>query len=310
MKKKPYFIHHVSALSLSMTVGVSALALVSTGLSGCRGREETVGAEVRPAAPPPPAAVVVTEITSSPGRYDNQRVMVSGEVEKVITPRIFVIGGPEFGGELLVVSDQTPPAVPGRGPGQYLSPNDIALIQGTVHNFVIADVERALGTDLENDFFITFANKPYLHASNIVINPREKQQQEQGEKAGAPGKAFTDVLAIFEVPKKTSLIGREVDLHETTIQGVASENSFWVGPNERQMLFVVVDKNALKGPDGEKIKLEKGDKISLSGELTQVPEEPTMKEVWNLSPAEASSVSLQEIYLKAEKVEISSQEQR
>jgi len=290
----------------ALAAAFAALSLVALGASGCREeRQQTVGAEVRPTAETLPAAVTAADITGAPGQYAGKHVMLSGEVKQVMGPRIFTIGGPEFGGELLVVSDKALPPVADRNEKEYVSNKDIVLATGTVKNFVLAEVEKTLRLDLPDTTYITWANKPYLEASNVVITPRAKIAGEPGEPGATVTEPVTDLVLITGMVQKAPLIGKKVELKQATIQRVDNERAFWIGPDEQHMLFVVLDPAVdLKELQKGKAELSRGQVLMLQGDLQRAPEAAKMKEGWKLSPAEANAVAQSNVYLHVQRAEL------
>ena len=86
---------------------------------------------------------------------------LSGNVQGVLGPQGFTLGSPPPGGEELLVV--------GAGPDipRPLNPGANVRVTGTVQPFDLRVFERALGIDLADDAFLTWAGRPALLASSV-----------------------------------------------------------------------------------------------------------------------------------------------
>ena len=101
----------------------------------------------------PEASVTVSEVTSSPEEFYGERVTVSGEIENVLGPRAFSIGGQHFAGQRLLVvlaKDVPLPAVSGRSGDTAFAADDIVQVSGPARRFSIVQFEREAGVDLHD----------------------------------------------------------------------------------------------------------------------------------------------------------------
>lgn len=116
----------------------------------------------------------VAEIVDNPTIYAGRTVVVSGEVNRILSPRAFTLGGQGwFGGQELLVVTQAPiPAVVNRPADAALVEDDIVQVTGTVRNFVLAEIERELTIDLDEGLFVEFDNRPALIARDVDVTPR------------------------------------------------------------------------------------------------------------------------------------------
>lgn len=147
----------------------------------------------------PDTGASIEEITSDPARYYGQTVTVGGEIENIVGRRAFTVGGESFLGdpELLVVGASPLPAVAGRPADAGLAENDLVTVTGPVRRFVVADVEREIGFDLDDNLFRDWEGKPAVVARNVNLSPF-RAQPAQG---AGPGPAL-GVGPLLETPDR------------------------------------------------------------------------------------------------------------
>ncbi len=169
-------------------------------LASCGGEE---GAE-RPAedveSEGPAAGVTLTDIVESPDDFFGKSVTVSGEVNELVGPQAFTIGGEDFLGtdELLIVGAQQLPniieGVPEGEPAE-IGEDDIVQVTGTVREFVITDIEEEIGADLDDALFEEFEGQPVVVAEQVFLSPR-------AERAGPGQPLQATVVEISDNPEE------------------------------------------------------------------------------------------------------------
>jgi hypothetical protein len=262
----------------------------------------------------PGVGVTVNDITGKLDQYLGKTVTVAGEINDVLGPRAFTIGGEEFygGGELLVVSTRDFPAIPDRPQDEYLVDDDIVQVTGTVRRFVLTEVEKEVGTDLDGALYARWESKPVLLAQSFVVTPRVKRTA-----AGAPGPAvapgatrlpadpLADLIIILSTPDRPSLVGRQVQLTNVQVRSVVGDKAFWVGPSEAQRLFVVLDEERTPGtPTEGRVNVNPGQTVTVSGVLRRSPSAEEARRRLGLSAANAATLAKEQIYLQAQRVQI------
>lgn len=156
-------------------IGVLALA-------GCA-RERTVEAKREPAS-----GVTIRDIRDNPDSYRNKTVTVSGEVDEVLSPRAFEIGGEGFAfpGSLLVIAKQDLPSIAGRTNGM-LREDDIVQVTGTVRDFRREQIQREVGMQLSQDEYSKWEGQPVIVADSVQVTARSETRSEPGD----PGRPMT-----------------------------------------------------------------------------------------------------------------------
>ena len=115
--------------------------------------------------------VTVSDIIANPNQYVTQTVTLDGEVDRVLTPRMFVLDqeGTLVGDEILVITENQ---IPDEAEGAIANPfndADKVTVTGTVSRLVITEVERDLDLDLDPQVEVEFENRPYISASDVTI---------------------------------------------------------------------------------------------------------------------------------------------
>ncbi len=167
----------------------------------------------------------ISEIVQAPNTYVGQTVTVSGAVNDVIDRRAFTIGGDEFYGDaqLLVVSANTIPSPQGRTTEEALLSRDVVQVHGPVRLFNMAEFERDLGIDLDDNVFAEWAGRPAVVAQSIDLTPYVGQSEAVGE-----GLTNITLDAITENP--AAFAGHRVVV-DGGVNVVLNENAFTIADN-------------------------------------------------------------------------------
>ena len=139
---------------LGKSGGIIALILLSLVLPACNSAEEVTT---------PETGADIEDVEEETDELIGETVTLSGEVERVISPRGFILQDDElFGGEdVLVVSATDIPLVEGTA----------AQVTGIVRELTIADVEREYGFDLDPELEVEFSNRPVVVATEATLVP-------------------------------------------------------------------------------------------------------------------------------------------
>lgn len=97
----------------------------------------------------PDIGVSLSEVADSPEAHYGDIVTVSGEVDDVIGPRAFTIGGDDFDDDLLILSIDSIPVVSGRVEAEPVWEDDIVQVTGTVVPYVEQEIEAEFDTELD-----------------------------------------------------------------------------------------------------------------------------------------------------------------
>lgn len=124
------------------------------------------------AAAPGRGVAVSTVLANPEVFYDEEDVTVSGEVNRILSPFAYTIGGAEFGDQELLVVGPPPAAVAERTEERPLFRRDIVQVAGELRPFEIEAVEAEIDDDLPDEQVADFAGQPVLLADSTVLTPR------------------------------------------------------------------------------------------------------------------------------------------
>lgn len=238
------------------------------------------------------AETTISQITNNQSEYIAKQVTVGGEVNSILTPRIFSIGGDGFigGDELLVLSARPLPAIATRPTDKLLIEDDIVLIRGEVQRFDIKQAEQELQKTLDPDILKEFIGKPVIFANSIAITPRI----DADDAALLTQNPLTDVIFVLTTPERGFLINKPISFERIRVQRIVTPTAMWVGPNKLQRLFVVTN---------EKTVLKEGDIVSLTGVIKQTPTIEAAKKQWNLQSEDVQKLRNKQIFIAAEQLQ-------
>ena len=158
--------------SLAVRTGVAAFAAASTlGLTACGG--DTAGTEAgadvedvteeEPLEDGPYDGVYDTAFYEDINTWVGQEVVLSADVNEVITPTAFTIAGTDD-------TSVEPLLVVGATENNGLAAETTVEVTGTVQEaFVVTEVEEELGIDLDDALFEEYAEENYVVAENVEV---------------------------------------------------------------------------------------------------------------------------------------------
>lgn len=137
--------------------------------------------------------VTIDEVVDNPGSYAGRLVTLRSEAEKTDSPYSFRLDdndgislfGLDFDDDEVLVFDTS--GVPFTLPEE----DDIDVqVTGVVRTFILADIERELGVDLDPDLYVDYENKPVIFARSIALAP------EPGEVTDDPKQFYGRAIAV------------------------------------------------------------------------------------------------------------------
>jgi hypothetical protein len=121
--------------------------------------------------------------------------------------------------------------------------------------------------------------------------------------APAPG---ADVTAAKIIENPNAYVGNRVQLTDLKVHSVVGDRTFWIGPSDKQRLFVVLDKSLDQPMQQEwRLDINEGQTVAISGEIRKVPSADEIQSRWTgLNASERTPLENQQVYLHAEQVDI------
>jgi len=121
--------------------------------------------------------------------------------------------------------------------------------------------------------------------------------------APAPG---ADVTAAKIIENPNAYVGNRVQLTDLKVHSVVGDRTFWIGPSDKQRLFVVLDKSLDQPVQQEwRLDINEGQTVAISGEVRKVPSADEIQSRWTgLNASERTPLENQQVYLHAEQVDI------
>lgn len=247
-------------------------------------------------------AVTVPELATDPEDYVGRTVAIAGEVNKVLGPRWFTIGGEEFGGkEVLVLGNSSAPALVDRLADSAVVMNDIVQVTGVVRVFEEDQLEREIpGIDLDGDIFDPYDAEPVIVMTQLDVTPRVDLVPAVAVPVPVPvAVPVVRDVDIF-VPDPTPLAGRAAAIYNVRVDSVLSERAFWTGPKNGERLLVVLNDSASASTS----MLKQGDMVFVAGVLRNVPGNlDDVRSSWRLPTSADTAVRTEAVYLDAYRLE-------
>ena len=244
-----------------------------------------------------PAGVPVglPELVDNPNRFFGGRVTTTGRVTRVLGPNAVVLND-----RLLVA---------GAGddlPGD-LREGDAIQVTGRFRRFDLGAFERELGTDLQDNLFAGWRDRPALIARSAQLVPRLEPAPGAAVPTPPPptagGPVITNLTTIFNEPDKASLVGRQVRVMGVLVRSVPGDVAFWVGPSDDERVLMVLGNEArTPGPTEGKVNVNPGQMVIVTGTVRALPGPAEARQRWNLDEATAAELARHQIYVEVQEL--------
>jgi uncharacterized protein YdeI (BOF family) len=180
--------------------------------------------------------VTVPQLLETPGEYyDEDNLQISGSVNRVLSPNVYTMGGPDFQDVEILVVGPPPPIAVGRTEEEALFQGDIVQVSGELREFDRQALEEEIDGELPEGVEDEFASEPVFIADSAVLWPRFPVEQ------GVP----TSIQAILAEPDA-------VEDGHVTIAGEVTETlgeNIFLVTDEVGGEIVVVDATGGVGPE-------------------------------------------------------------
>lgn len=264
------------------------LGILLAGLllwSGCQDPADT-SIRTRPA-----------DLAQAPEEHVEETAVISGEVDRIFSPRVFTVGGSDFGQDLLVVSTDSIAPVSGRTGDVPLAEQDIVQVTGVVQRLDPSELEQEFGMDLPAAVTSEFANEPAVVAlqssaamHGIVVSPRLPAET---------GGTVNEWAMAADTATQEALERRVAALPSAPIQSVVRERMFWVGTGPDSRVLVVANPESTPGLEGADAQPQPGEEWMIHGLFRDLPAPGGLRTGWNLGEDTISRLQGHEVYLHA-----------
>ncbi|MBZ5715705.1 hypothetical protein [Nannocystis pusilla] len=278
-------------------LGRSTAAALGVALTcGCQQDERQRTAPADPSAPQgplPPAsypshAPGIDRIQADPSRFYGKEVRLAGEVDELFGPRVFELEGSgwAFGDDIAVLTD-----TPVRFADEPLARGDVLIVDGVVHPFGAAEVERSLGRDVGGELVERLKERPVLIAASIR-RLREFGPESTWYPDGRPRPVppIRTVFTIVVADDRARLIGRDVALEREQVRS-SQGRGLWIGPGPENQVFVL--------PASPAEGIQPGDFVQVSGTVRAMPRDARRR--WGLPQREGRLLE-EVVYVEAAEV--------
>lgn len=218
----------------------------------------------------------VEEVKDKPSAFYGKQVRLSGEVDNVLSARSFVLEGANWAfDDNITVLTKTPVDFD----GSSLFNDEEVVVTGTVRPFVVADIERDLGWDLDPGLETQLREKPVVIAEAVRrVGEVGRWTAPDAEQAAARGPIVT-LMTIIATVDPSALAGQTINLRSEKVLSLMGKG-MWIGPSAMGKIFVVPEEM----PEG----VVPGDRVDVKGTIQTTPTDAAG--AWNL-PADMAALA-------------------
>lgn len=230
------------------------------------------------------------DVDDYPNAFYGKTVTLYGEVDEVMDAKSFMLEG-----NGLVWDDEIPVLTRSavRLEGRAPEDDDRLVVRGTIHPFVIADVEKEIGWDLDPQLEIRLKETPVMVADQI-----HRMGDRSRWTADEPKGVVLSLVTVVLAADPASLVGESIVLDHALVQGKQGDG-VWLGDSQRSQVFVVpaegVDISALAT----------GVRADLQGTIRKMPAPEDAMKAWSLPDAVRAELKTQPVYIEATDLAVS-----
>jgi hypothetical protein len=254
-------------IMMCVTMFASALLLTGAAQTGTPPTGSQQAVSQQKPAESTPAKADLSDVEEHPDKYLGKTLVVTGEVDGVLGPKLFVIDEPNWADpdrEVLVYTEAPLAAL--------VDENDRVTVTGTLTPFAEVELQRDWGfSSLGPEVKAKIRARPVLVAKHLV-DARGKRVMEIAIDSPTPtGTSGTQdaqapITSVDTIAKaaNTSLVGRRVALQSVKVDRVESNGAFWVKSATGESVYVM--------PANDKMKVQQGQTVSIEGRVLRSPE--------------------------------------
>jgi hypothetical protein len=111
-----------------------------------------------------------------------------------------------------------------------------------------------------------------------------------------------DLVQILTTPDKARLVGRQVALENAPVQSVVGDFTFWVGPDARRRVPVVLLGELMERQPETRVEVRQGQRVHVFGVVRRLRDVALLEEERFLSPQEREALRQSDIFISASRV--------
>jgi hypothetical protein len=110
------------------------------------------------------------QVFDQPEQFMGSRVDLTGEVDRVLDDRAFVVDGPGIFGDQLLVVSRTPLTQAGNFDDLDALEENEVTVTGVVREFNMAQLQQELGVEFDTEEFRNWEGRPIVVAEAVNVN--------------------------------------------------------------------------------------------------------------------------------------------
>ena len=117
--------------------------------------------------------------------------------------------------------------------------------------------------------------------------------------ASTKGEPLSNVVDLVSAKDKTAFLGRKVKFTDVKVAQVLTDRAFFIGTSDQERMLVLLDKGMDAGPNGERVAIQNGGTVSLTGIVETMPKQEILNQQYKLAGKDYDAVAKEPTYLHA-----------
>lgn len=130
----------------------------------------------------------------------------------------------------------------------------------------------------------------------------EQQPPEQRQPMPETQRPVADLKLLLETPDKKGLVGLQVVLEDAPVQAVVGNYTFWVGPDARSRVPVVLIGELMQRQPEARVRVREGERVRVFGVVRELRDVDVIEPTGFLSAKEREELERVGIFISAQRV--------
>ena len=117
--------------------------------------------------------------------------------------------------------------------------------------------------------------------------------------ASTKGEPLSNVVDLVSAKDKTAFLGRKVKFTDVKVAQVLTDRAFFIGTSDQERMLVLLDKGMDAGPNGQRVAIQNGGTVSLTGIVETMPKQEILNQQYQLTGKDYDAVAKEPTYLHA-----------